>query len=1155
MIKRARHIFLAIIGLIVALAIAGLSVLLFYLSRGPVSLNRTAPVLGSILEHTLGLDDIILKDAVLSFDKSRKMLSLRGVNLTISHESARYVVKEYDINFSSDALLENFYILPDTISAKQIVAILPARMTDTPAPVIPILQNSEFDAAQALNKLRSQMARFSQIDRLGYVQKIDFPSVMLVLEEADGGRVWQSSGSYAHFERLPDSVQAEFDLKLTTRNETARAQFKLHQPINARGEADLVISNMRPSAIASLFPNLPIFLLADVPLVGRVGFKTNADGAFETGNVKFRLANMVAENETESEQRGVAEASIDFISRTAIIHKIDFEIGPHRGRMNGSFTFEADSRSAVSFISGNIEAQEIEFKLSDVGDVFSPDNLSLGFEMDLQTERLDLSSLRFETGGGFFVIGGQIAYRDPNLPIMLQGHLENLPVEGFKKIWPSNIVPNVHQWFNENVNGGNMPSGKLNLATSIADLLGMAKGGALADNALELSAQVEGAELRYLPELPIIKDVTAELRLRGNSFVAHVKSGKTDIELNNGQMGRLHLRDSYFTEPDFDVEGNNVEFLLNIDGRAYSLLTLLSSPQLLGRDMVKFDADILASDVQTKIAFGLPLTVGLSRREVVEKLTIAVQGSLNNFTLTRPVEGYHVSGRTLAFEANKTLLAAKGEIEFNHVPMQMNLQEQLDPQQASASYTRLTAQLDAHDFANLNLDALARRIRGVSDIDLTLHGAMGQPLDRLTVQAKLDEAQVIFSPLAYGKDSGQPSRLGLVVDFAQNGAQDYTISAVRADYADAENKFDVQARLENGTVTTLTVSPLKIGEHYDLNVDFSTENNQRSLTISGMAFDASKLLDPNDFGVPVFDRYNPTFAQWGDLEKSKDAQDKEISLLARFDQLLGDALMVNINIGRVTGNNGVWLDNFTGTVKREKGLTEVAYVAGTFNDQTILSAELFRGRDNVRYFFLDVPQAENLFKAIDISDHFENGKALLTGSLRDDALFSGEGIFYMTDFNIRDVPVMTKLLSLGSFTGIADTIRGEGIAFRQGDVNFRFNQNLFDIEALRIKGPAIGLTMDGVVDTQNRALYLNGTLVPAYDVNSLLGRIPIIGWFFSGERDGGLIGISYSLQGDFEDPNIVVNPLSLLTPGFLRNIFNLRLFEPPSIPKGVRVPS
>jgi uncharacterized protein YhdP len=89
----------------------------------------------------------------------------------------------------------------------------------------------------------------------------------------------------------------------------------------------------------------------------------------------------------------------------------------------------------------------------------------------------------------------------------------------------------------------------------------------------------------------------------------------------------------------------------------------------------------------------------------------------------------------------------------------------------------------------------------------------------------------------------------------------------------------------------------------------------------------------------------------------------------------------------------------------------------------------------------------------------------------------------------------------------------------------------------RASGSALGITANGVIDLSAETIDLNGTLVPAYAVNSLVGRIPVIGDILVGGPGGGIFAANYRIDGPFEDPRVSINPLSTIAPGFLRNLF------------------
>ena len=68
---------------------------------------------------------------------------------------------------------------------------------------------------------------------------------------------------------------------------------------------------------------------------------------------------------------------------------------------------------------------------------------------------------------------------------------------------------------------------------------------------------------------------------------------------------------------------------------------------------------------------------------------------------------------------------------------------------------------------------------------------------------------------------------------------------------------------------------------------------------------------------------------------------------------------------------------------------------------------------------------------------------------------------------------------------------------------------------------------------------VEGTSVPAYVLNAALGQLPLVGRLFSPERGGGVLSVAYKVRGKADDPAVSVNPLSALTPGFLRGLFKI----------------
>ena len=87
-----------------------------------------------------------------------------------------------------------------------------------------------------------------------------------------------------------------------------------------------------------------------------------------------------------------------------------------------------------------------------------------------------------------------------------------------------------------------------------------------------------------------------------------------------------------------------------------------------------------------------------------------------------------------------------------------------------------------------------------------------------------------------------------------------------------------------------------------------------------------------------------------------------------------------------------------------------------------------------------------------------------------------------------------------------------------------------------IYNPSMGLTAQGEIDFGHNQIDVSGSFVPAYTVNTMLTKIPLVGVLLSGGQNDGVFGVSYRVHGALSGPTLTVNPLSAIAPGILRRI-------------------
>ena len=179
---------------------------------------------------------------------------------------------------------------------------------------------------------------------------------------------------------------------------------------------------------------------------------------------------------------------------------------------------------------------------------------------------------------------------------------------------------------------------------------------------------------------------------------------------------------------------------------------------------------------------------------------------------------------------------------------------------------------------------------------------------------------------------------------------------------------------------------------------------------------------------------------------------------------------------------------------------------------------------------LFVDKAEPLVKRYDFIKGFKNG-VLDFNSLQNGNETNSTLKIY--DFRLKEMPTLTKILTLASLQGIADILSGEGIRFDEFEMNFKNKKNLMTIQEIYAIGPAISILMEGYVE-KDKLISLRGTLVPATTINKAIGSIPILGDILVGSKTGeGVFGVSFKIKGPPKNLETTVNPIKTLTPRFI----------------------
>tara|TARA_B100000963_G_scaffold11059_1_gene8595 strand:+ start:4324 stop:6507 length:2184 start_codon:yes stop_codon:yes gene_type:complete len=279
---------------------------------------------------------------------------------------------------------------------------------------------------------------------------------------------------------------------------------------------------------------------------------------------------------------------------------------------------------------------------------------------------------------------------------------------------------------------------------------------------------------------------------------------------------------------------------------------------------------------------------------------------------------------------------------------------------------------------------------------------------------------------------------------------------------------------------------------------FNIKKNKKKYVINGDSFNAESLLENILFSDEKKDYFNDDF---------------ELILNIKNIHLDKEFTLKNLSGNLVFKNRKLFEGNLKGNFFDGKKLN---FSARTNNSKTITT------------LFLDF--AEPIVKKYKFIKGFDGG-ILDFYSIKDSNVSSSTLKIY--DFKLKELPTLTKLLTLASLQGIADILTGEGIRFDEFEMKFENKNRLMNINEIYAIGPAISVLMNGYVE-KDKLISLRGTLVPATTINKVIGTIPVLGKILVGSKTGeGVFGVSFKVKGPPKKLETSVNPIKTLTPRFI----------------------
>ena len=252
------------------------------------------------------------------------------------------------------------------------------------------------------------------------------------------------------------------------------------------------------------------------------------------------------------------------------------------------------------------------------------------------------------------------------------------------------------------------------------------------------------------------------------------------------------------------------------------------------------------------------------------------------------------------------------------------------------------------------------------------------------------------------------------------------------------------------------------------------------------------------------------------------------SKASNIDTLKGDT-KIDIDINKIYLDKDNIISDLKGYFLLENSnLLEANLISNFLSNKKIKFTVKTRGKEKITTLFSG--EAKPLVSRYKFIKGFDEGSLDFYSVKKNNKSNSTLKIY---DFKLKELPVLTKILTLASLQGFADLLSGEGIRFNEFEMNFSNTGQLMTIDEIYAIGPAISILMSGYLES-DKLVSLRGTLVPATTLNKTIGAIPILGDILVGKKTGeGVFGVSFKIKGHPKKMETSVNPIKTLTPRFI----------------------
>ena len=692
-------------------------------------------------------------------------------------------------------------------------------------------------------------------------------------------------------------------------------------------------------------------------------------------------------------------------------------------------------------------------------------------------------------------LSGSVKRGATRLAATLNIGLDRLGLADLPRLWPVGVGGGARPWLTENMTDGLVRDGRLTVGLEAnSDFSGVALTQASG------SLDADNVSVHWLRPVPPAERGQARIRL--------IDADTIDIVLTAGQQrvgtrAPIVLTGGTMRIVGLSEKDQDAEIALQANGPLADVIALLKEPRL--KLLSAHPVDLREPSGEATVS--LKIVLPLENRMTLDDVEIGATSQLRQGHLTGVAAGRDLEKGDLEIAANKKQLTFKGTGQIGGIAAKIDGLMDFQAGRPKDVAQRI-AVAGKPSVAQLNATGLDTLDLVSGDIPMTaVWSKLNNGEGDIVVEADLTGAILGIEPLAWAKPAGRPAKASARLVLAKDRLSSIDNIVVEGTELSMRGVADVVG----GRIAGLRVDRAQLGRNELAGSIRIPQGGPIGFVLNGPSLDlAAKVVEK----PPSRDKSKP-------------------------EPPPGPAWTLTGSFGRVLLANAVEAQSVRVEAANDGRIFQRLRIAGSTQPAASFAVGI-AAEKGLRRATATAADAGAFLRGLDAIHTMQGGALTLTGTFDDtNAAHALSGMAEITDFRVRGAPALGKLLQAMTLYGLVDVVSGPGLGFSTLTAPFVLLDDDLELRDARAFSPSLGMTVKGHLDMHAEIANIEGTIVPAYFFNSLLGKIPLFGGVFRGEEGGGLFAARYTIKGSLNDPSVFVNPLSMLTPGFLRGIFGI----------------